>query len=614
MSQLTSRLLGSCNSLLGRNRIFAASVRCRRRSNQGWCFRSPAVVFASTALLLLIVGESFAGNTPIQNSNDDPKAELELLQKQEDELKTELAQRIKTANSLNSDPEIENLRKQLSEKLETKQALLSQLSLSAPDEPKYLYDLAVTHLAKSQLTMLEPATTEEESKARLRNSLRLKGRGIAIMKQIAPLDSPGLLDAHLFLAKSAIDSEVKLASEATESIKIAHAHLNFALIRDPKNQAALALKIRIANKTGQIEAAKDYLEKLFALDPFVYPQLCEINIKLDVPSQNVAVLHSAQQRLSEDISRMVGPSEQRIKYVTYLVDCLHRLDELDAADQQVENEIEKFSTDAIVQFWGKRLLAVGQALRFEAGLRQLNGKLDAKNAPELVGYLREGFRLDPNNVKLLNHIVGLRRYDVPGIEKISKDIYQPGSKSPASVDNLLGAIALSKGDYLEATKQFSKANVKAPSNAEYLNNLAFAYLTRPDPDPRKALKLVDKAIGYAESSKLKSRYLTNLYDTKGRVLLALGKIAEEAGDQELANRQYSAAAAKLQEALVDVDVDRPELTPLEREAQRKRSLAISQAVVECYEAADQPRQTKIWKDRVKQLQASENENETEQVK
>ena len=80
------------------------------------------------------------------------------------------------------------------------------------------------------------------------------------------------------------------------------------------------------------------------------------------------------------------------------------------------------------------------------------------------------------------------------------------------------------------------------------------------------------------------------------------------------SRYYSAAAAKLQEALIDVDVDRPEDTPLEREAQRKRGLAISQAVVECYEASDQPRQTKAWKDRVKQLRASENENETEQVK
>jgi len=612
MSQLTSRLRGSCNSLFGRNRILTASVRRPRWSNQELCFGLPAVVFATTALLLLIVGESFAGNMPIQNSQDDPKAELELIQKQEDELKTELAQRLRTAP--NSAPEIANLRKQLSEKLDSKQALLRELSLSAPDEPKYLYDLAMTQLTKSELAMLEPATTEEESKARLRNSLRQKGKGIAIMKQIAPLDRPGLLGAHLFLAKSAINSEVESASEATENIKLAGAHLDFALVRDSENQTALALKILIAKKTGQTEAAKDYLDKLFSLDPFVYPQLCEINNELDISSQNIAVLHSALQRLSEDISRIVGPSQQRTKYVTYSVDCLHRLDKLDSADQQVKNEMEKFSTDAGVQFWGKRLLAIGQALRFEAGLRQLNGKLDAKNAPKLVGYLREGFRLDPNNVKILNHIVGLRRYDVPGIEKMSKDIYRPGPKSPASVDNLLGTIALSKGDYLEAAKQFSKADVKTPGNTEYLNNLAYVYLTRPDPDPREALKLVNKAIGYAESGELKSPYLSNFYDTKGRALMALGKISEEAGDQELANSQYSAAAATLQEALVDVDVVRPKDTPLEREAQRKRALAISQAVVECYEASDQPRQTKVWKDRVKQLQASKNETETEQVK
>ena len=84
-------------------------------------------------------------------------------------------------------------------------------------------------------------------------------------------------------------------------MRLADAHLDFALIRDPENQTALALKIQIANKTGQIEAAKDQLEKLFALDPFVYPQLCEINIKLDVSSQNVAVLLRSRSQTSGSI-------------------------------------------------------------------------------------------------------------------------------------------------------------------------------------------------------------------------------------------------------------------------------------------------------------------------
>lgn len=612
---ITSRLLVAHNLSFDENKPFASSVSQRQQPRQVLCVRLPTVVLALIALLLLIDGEVYAGNTPIQNSKDD----LELILKQEAELKAELSQRLKTANAAQNDPnssdsEIANLRSQLSEKLDSKQILLDQLSSSNPDEPKYLYELSLTYLAKSQLTMLEPATSEEATKARLRISLSQKSQGIAIMEQIAPLDRPGFLDAHLFLAKSALKSEAKSANEKTENLRLASAHLDYALIRDPNNIEAFGLKILIAQKTEQSEEAKTYLDKLFAVDPFVYPQLCVVNDKLGVSSENMAVLLSAQQRLSAQISRMVGSSDRRTKHVTYSVDCLHRLEKLDAADKLVKMEMKEFSTDARIQKWGKRLLAIGQMLRFEAGLRRLDGKLDAKNAPELVSYLREAFHLDPNNVKALNQIVGLLRYDIPGIEKISNDIYQPDAKAPASVENLLGTIALAKADYLEAMKRFSKANAKAPNNAEYLNNLACVYLTRPDPDPREALKLADRAIGGVESGEVKSRHLTNFYDTKGRALLALGRIAEEAGDQKLANRRYSAAVANLLRALIDVDIDKPEDTPLERGIQLKRGLAISQAVVGCYEASGQPRQAKVWKDRVKQLQTIENENQAELVK
>ena len=170
---------------------------------------------------------------------------------------------------------------------------------------------------------------------------------------------------------------------------------------------------------------------------------------------------------------------------------------------------------------------------------------------KLVGYLREGYRLDPNNVSILERIVSLPQSNIAGLDKISKELYQPGPKAPPSVENILGKIALTEGNYLEATKYFSKANAKSPNNAQFLNNLSYVYLTRPDPDPKEALKLVDKAIRNVRSGTIAASYLTNFFDTKGRALLALGKIAEENGDQDLANSQYAASAAKLLAALAD---------------------------------------------------------------
>ena len=608
MLNLKNKLLGYQNFCFGENGIFVFPGEQRLQFNEALFLKCQAVAFGIMGLLFLMVGVSHAGNTQSQKYQDD----LKRIVKQEVELRAELSQMIKISKARQrepdfSDSEIQTLYKQLSEVLDTKETLLRELNSLEPDEPQHLYELALTHLAKSKLVMLEPATTEEEKNNRLSISEDQKVKCYAIMYVIGPTANPGYLDAHLFLAKSALNSKTTTAEERKTNLRRASVNLDKALILDPENLAALGMKVLVAGETRNFEEARAHLQRLFAVDPFVYPQLCAVNDELGLSVKNEAVLLNAQERLSDEISRMHGPSsDRRIKFVTYLVDSLHRLEKLDAADERVKNEMEEFSTNPAVQRWGERLLSIGQRLRYEEGLRRSNGRLNAENTPELVEYLREAYRLNPNDERTLNLIVGLRRYNVPGIEKISTDIYRPGVRAPASVENLLGTIALSKGDYLEATKKFSKANAKAPGNAEYLNNLAYVYLARPKPDLEQALKLVDKAIESVPDRESGARYLTNLHDTKGKVLLALGKIADADGDKELADNRYSEAAAVFQLALTEAEQSGDD--PLMKEKQRKRDLAITQLILDCFEASGQTQQAEVWKDRVKQLQASENKN------
>ena len=577
MSQLKSILLAPYNFFFGESGVFASSAKRDQQNSQALYFGLPAVVFATLGVLFLIVGELSAGKTLIKRYEDN----VEEIRKKETELKAKLAQELKMAKATQAKfdpnaPELSSLRDELTQSLNSEEILLGKLYALAPDQPKHLYDLAIMNMTKSNLTLLSPIENRADVAAGQKN------QGLALMKRIAPLNKPGLLDAHLFLAKSALSGKVVSATEGVKNLRLASLHLDHALLRDGENTTAFGLKVLIAQKTGQVEEAKKFLDKLFVSDPFVYPQLCLVNKQLGRSDENVSILLSAQSRFAEMVSRMAGASERRTKYVTYLVDCFHRLEKIDEADNRVIREMEEFPSNESVQRWGSRLLAIGQDLRYRAGY-----PITEENAEELVGYLRKGHKLDPNNVKILNNIVALGRLDIPGLAEISKEIYQPSKKAPASVENLLGTIALKKGDYLDAVKQFSKANAKSPNNPEYLNNLSYVYLTRPDPDPREALKMVDKAILSVQAGTIRSRYLTNFYDTKGRALLALGKIAEENGNLELANIRYAAAAAKLLLALTD----RPE------------NLEISKTVVECYEAAGLTEQVKVWKDRVKQLEA-----------
>ena len=637
MSKLVSILLSPYNFSFSENGIFASSIEQRRRSNRGLQLRLHAFVLAIVGLLS--AGELHASNTPIQNSQDDPPAiknsqdqtpatedsqdqmpaieeskndapsiqdykdELEEISQKETKLKSEFARKLKLAEVLSesdsSDAEISALRNQLFGIIESKQNLLRELSLSAPEEPKYLFELAQTHLAKSKLTLSKSAPTKELQQGRLTDSQAQKNRGIAIMQLIAQRDKPGYIPAHLFLAAEALKSQVTSSNQRNANLRLANLHLDNVLIQEPENTTALKWKIKILQTTKQLEEMKKFLEILFVADPSVYPEICKVNTELGVESENAAVLRSAQQRLSDQVSKLAGPSEQRTRHVTYLVDCLHRLEKLDEADERVESEMAGFPDNAEIQTWGNRLLAIGQELRYRAG-----GTITSDNMAELVGYLREGHRLDPNNVTILNNIVNLVRFDLPGIEKISNDIYQPGTRAPASVENILGFIAFGKGEYLEAAKRFSKANAKSPNNPEYLNNLASVYLARPDPDPEQALKLVDRAINSVQSGSLETRHLSNFYDTKGQALLALGKIDEANGDQELADSRYSMATAKLLAALALVD------TPANLPA-KKRCLKISQTILECYEVSNLPKHAKVWRERVKELQAGVDESQAD---
>ena len=576
MSQFISILLSPYHFFFGENGLWgSAALGQREKDNtQQLYYGIPSLLFAILGLLFLIVGELNAGKSLIQKYED----EIANITAAQADLAKDFEQELEKTKSTNTGAEVasEKLNEiggQLIKKLDSKEIYLSKLNSLAPDQPQYLYQIALTLFSKSKLSVAS-------SGGQAKNSSAYKNQGLSIMNQIAPLAKPGFLDAHLFLAQHALASKIHTARDGAENLRIANTHLDNALIRDQDSVDALRLKALLAQKSGDLEEAKDFLLKLFAKDPFLYPQICQVNGQLNLKDENHIVLHNARVRLSEELNQMTGFSNRRTKYATYLVDCLHRLENVDSADKVIAGELEKFQDNKTVLRWGLRLLAIGQELRYRN-----SEKINAGNMQELVGYLQKGYQFDPNNEKILQHIVSLYVTNIPNVAKTAKAIYQPGVNAPASIENLLGAFALSNGDYVEALKRFLKATQKAPRNANYLNNLSFLYLTRPEPNPQEALKLVDRAIASQRSAGVSARHLTHFYDTKGRALLALGKIAEEKGEKNLASSRFAAATAFFLKALAD----------------RPNDLKIIQGVIECYKADGRSKQVKVWVERAEQL-------------
>ena len=583
MSKLSRILL---DPFFGADGFFSSSKHqqgsvSQENSIQTLYYGIPALVSAILGLLFLIVGELSAGKTLVKKYED----EVASISKEESGLKKDLSQELRMAQAndkkLANNTETSRLRNRLKELLESKKILLSKLHSLAPEEGKYQFQLANTFFTKSELTLISPVQTKEEAKSRQEVSVSQRNQGVSIMNQIAPLDKPGYLDAHLYLAKNAAPRGAMSAREESKRFQLTNVHLDHAIVLDSNNVSALSMKVLIAERFKQLDDAKKYLKKLFESDPYIYPQLCQYNVRLGVANENSIFLHSARERLKNQLNRMTGSSDARIKCATYLIDCLHRLENLNEADKVINDEMRLFPDVPKVQLWGNRLMAISQEIRY-----RLTGQIDEENAVRKLELLRNGHKLDPTNQKILGHLTDLRSSTIPGVAQLCKEIYQPDEKAPASVENILGTQALAQNDYLEAAKRMTRATQKAPKNGNYLNNLAYLHLIKPDPDPEEALKLIDRAIINAQSSNIQRERLTHFFDTKGRALLELGKIAEKNGDKALATSQYATATAQLLKAMID----------------RPDNLSTAKAIVECYEASGTKEMAAVWSEQVKRLQ------------
>ena len=447
MSQLTSILLAPYHYFFGENGFFSTlTPQSRNDTNQALYKGIPALLFAVFALLFLVVGELNAGKTLIEKYEDD----LAVIAEEESQLKKDLSQELQMAQANNKQldvdtAEIGRLRDRLATLLESKKIVLSKLHSLAPTEGKYQFQLANTFFTKSELAQIMPVNNENALKIRQERAKNLRNQGTSIMKQIAPLDKPGYLEAHLFLANNSVPKGSLSPREQLRLLRLADRHLDHAIVLDNSNTTALSMKVLIAEKFGQLDKAKIHLRKLFETDPYVYPQLCRLNVRLGVAEDNLAVLHSARLRLKGQLSRMTGSSDTRIKCATFLIDTYHRLDNIDEADRVVNDEMSKFPKIPKVQIWGKRLIAISQEIRYIA-----TEPITSENAVEMIGYLRNGHEHDPSNQKILGHLARLQDSDIPEVAKLSKEIYQPGEKAPASVENIIGSQALTEKNYLKA--------------------------------------------------------------------------------------------------------------------------------------------------------------------
>lgn len=598
MSQFLSVLRAPYDFLFGENGIFESRGGHVEQRKQ-LLFGLPAVVLAVLGALFLIVGELKAGRD-LQESYADRVAEA---RKARTEINLDLNRevRMRSTNAPPGTPLSELIpqddprRADLSALIADEETYLKKLNSLEPDEPEHLFNLANLYIQKGD-----------------------SEQGLAMMKQLAPLDSPGFIKAHLFLASAYQRVKVSSARDLRRLQDLADSHIDRALIRDENNLAAIQMKSQLMMQVNNYEEARKYFRKFFEREPRVYSQLLLLISRTDNSSDaKRAVLLSAKSRFEEQVDAMQTPSVDRLQLLSLLTDCLYRLKYFDEADDIVNKELElstenpQLADELGLKGWGNRILAIGRYLRF-AELGNPNAVLPS-NAQEKIRLLQEGFELDPSNANILRTLTQLQASKVPGVKEKVTSIYDARSRSDAiaEVDNVLGVVALGEERFRDAFEFFERACRKDPKNPGYLNNRAYTrmkYATEQleaatakvekmgdEASPEsiqfledakkdvvsaaaKAVADVDRAIGNIRSGSGSARFLTNYYDTKGNALMLQGK--------------YNLAAAEFLRAAVD----------------RPNDPSIAESIRDCYEKDGQMARAKIWNAKHQRLLAQTKNN------
>jgi tetratricopeptide (TPR) repeat protein len=558
MSNLLNAIRAPFDYLFGEFGLFTSSGEDHGR-RQTMLYGLPAIIIAAVGCVLLLIAELTSGQTLedryvvfAEGTGALRKETLKQIN-QEVEMKKSSMGAGQTLDQII--PADDERRTTYRSALQEEEIYLKKLASLNTEEPEYMF-----RLAKIAFELGNPE------------------KGNAIMRRLAPVDSPGYVDAHIFLAQGILARKVQNLEDLKLGVNQALNHLDQALIREPENVRAISIKAKLYQSTGQIAEARTQYERLFQFEPRVYSNLCDLNKSQQMADKNPDVLQNAVVRFDRQLTEGNLGLDKRINVLSYMVDCYLRLSDFSAAEALVDRTLQTYPDNASVKIWANRLLSISQFGRYHS-IPGLNDNVLEKK----IAYIAKSYELYPSNTKVLRELARLSG-GRPKVRDAVIKIYDPSDdiNAPAVVDNELGIAAMAKSEYDAALRHLARAVKKSPRNPEFLNNLAFANLEREEPNPERALKLIDQALRYIPPRSELDKFRSNFQDTKGSALMMLG--------------QYNLAIGEF----------------LKAATARPDNLEIARALRDCYKATEKEKQYNVWDERVQRLEEAAAKSPVEQ--
>lgn len=404
------------------------------------------------------------------------------------------------------------------ESLRNGQAIVLQKLIELnPDEPDYLFRFGMLSFE---------AVNNKGGRPGL-------GRCLALLNLASPLDKPGYVKGHLWLANYYMAAKVKTRTDAVKNLQLAAAHADQCLKVELNNLRAKQIKatLLLAQQKNLPTAYELFLE-LFEKDPLNYKALIRVNKLLDRSARNELVFENAINRFNAELALGGMDIGKELQYWSELISCYIEKKELDTAEQKLTEEIERRAdageSDVV---WAERMLSsVMIARTFDLS------QTDSDATMKRLEFLSRAMEYNANNSDAKMQLSRLGENSDTEAAKRAIAIYDPlkDVDPPWNVLNEIGSQALSRVDYQKALVYFDMANKKAPNNPEILNNLAYVYIVGDRSNPQLGLSLVDQAIQRITNTAQKEKFISYFLDTRAQALMKLKRWTDAAADLETA--------------------------------------------------------------------------------
>jgi tetratricopeptide (TPR) repeat protein len=366
---------------------------------------------------------------------------------------------------------------------------------------------------------------------------------LAILKSIAPVDSPGYADAHFQLAKEFALKRVRSRMEMLGNVEVALKHVDHGLATEPERRDAKKLKAELLRRKQSEAQAYVIFEELFDEEPSHFRALIDINNKLNRSDRNNLVLGQALEKYNDLLrnNKIVDNDQSWVQTWTGVVSCQQQLKRFPEAEDALTKEIAHYSQK---QDGGPRRVFLEQLLShlYFAWAQDIGGpiegfvKMSAQEQLNLVDFYKKSYQYNQRNGMVLQGLARLTVSRFPEVATAARTIYDPEKHvdAPAVVLNQLGSQALLSRQYDRAIQYYERAREKEPNNSAVLNNLSYAYLVSEEQNPSRALQLVDEAIRYLPQAQRTPEVLSRYWHTKGTALMQLDRLNEAIGEFERA--------------------------------------------------------------------------------